>query len=432
MLGLADGQGAIHADRNNQVNELAILQSLGLSLAIGLLIGVERGWRLRDEKPGTRVAGFRTFGLAGLLGGVVGLVPIAIGATILLMAGVMLAIGYFRQSRDPESLSATNALVALLTMLLGLLATTGYSVPALVAAATATLLLSMREQFHRWLKGMSPTEIQSVGRFALIALVILPLLPDQRYGPFDAWNPRQIWLVVVLVSGLSFAGYVATRRMGSTKGLLMTALCGAIVSSTAVTAAFARRLKTDREAEGALIAGIALASVVMFVRVLLLTFLLAPRALQSLAWTMIPATLVALGLAALALRRMPDQADTGEVKLGNPLDLTAAFGLAALVAVLAVASRWAAQRFGDAGIAVLLSLTGLADVDAAVITLAGLPTEMLDGRTAGLVLASPVLINTVFKGVLALGIAPGRIGWRAAMPLFASVLAAGAALAAFI
>jgi uncharacterized membrane protein (DUF4010 family) len=414
------------------VNELAILQSLGLSLAIGLLIGVERGWRLRDEKPGTRVAGFRTFGLAGLLGGVAGLVPVAIGAIILLVAGVMLAIGYFRQSRDPESLSATNALVTLLTMLLGLLATTGYSVPALVAAATATLLLSMREQFHRWLKGMSPTEIQSVGRFALIALVILPLLPDQRYGPFDAWNPRQIWLVVVLVSGLSFAGYVATRRLGSTKGLLMTALCGAIVSSTAVTAAFARRLKTDREAEGALIAGIALASVVMFVRVLLLTFLLAPRALQSLAWTMIPATLVALGLAALALRRMPDQADTGEVKLGNPLDLTAAFGLAALVAVLAVASRWAAERFGDAGIAVLLSLTGLADVDAAVITLAGLPPEMLDGRTAGLVLASPVLINTAFKGVLALGIAPGHVGWRAAMPLFASVLAAGAALAAFI
>ena len=432
MLGLADDRGAINADRENRVNELAILQSLGLSLAIGLLIGIERGWRLRDEKPGTRVAGFRTFGLVGLLGGVAGLVPVAIGAIILLVASAILAIGYFRQSGDPENLSATNALVALLTMLLGLLATTGFSVLALVAAATATLLLSMREQFHRWLKGMSSAEIQSVGRFALIALVILPLLPDQRYGPFDAWNPRQIWLVVVLVSGLSFAGYVATRRLGSTKGLLMTALCGAIVSSTAVTAAFARRLKTDREVEGALIAGIALASVVMFVRVLLLTFLLAPRALQSLAWTMVPAALVALVLAALALRRVTDQSDTGEVKLGNPLDLTAAFGLAVLVAVLAVASRWAAQRFGDAGITVLLSLTGLADVDAAVITLAGLPPEMLDGRTAGLVLASPVLINTAFKGVLALVIAPGRIGWRAAMPLFASVLAAGAALAAFI
>lgn len=432
MLGLADGQGAINTDRENRVNELAILQSLGLSLAIGLLIGVERGWRLRDEKPGTRVAGFRTFGLAGLLGGIAGLVPVAIGATILLVASAILAIGYFRQSEDPENLSATNAFVALLTMLLGLLATTGFSVPALIAAATATLLLSMREQFHRWLKGMSPTEIQSVGRFALIALVILPLLPDHRYGPFDAWNPRQIWLVVVLVSGLSFAGYVATRRLGSTKGLLMTAVCGAIVSSTAVTAAFARRLKTDREAEGALIAGIALASVVMFVRVLLLTFLLAPRALQSLAWTMVPATVVALVLAALAVRRVTDQLDTNEVKLGNPLDLTAAFGLAALVAVLAVASRWAAEQFGNAGIVVLLSLTGLADVDASVITLAGLPADMLDGRTAGLVLASPVLINTAFKGVLALVIAPGRVGWRAAMPLFASVLAAGAALAAFI
>lgn len=414
------------------MNELSDLPGLGMSLAIGLLIGVERGWRLRDEKPGTRVAGFRTFGLVGLLGGVAGLVPVAIGAIILLAASAILVAGYIRQIEESQNLSATNALVALLTMLLGFLATTGFWVPALVAAATATLLLSMREQFHRWLKGMSSNEIQSVGRFALIALVILPLLPDRRFGPFDAWNPRQIWLVVVLVSGLSFAGYVATRRLGSTKGLLMTAVCGAIVSSTAVTAAFARRLKTDRDAEGALIAGIALASVVMFVRVLLLTFLLAPRALQSLAWTMIPATVVALILAVLALRRVSDQPGTPEVQLGNPLDLKAALGMAALVAVLAVVSRWAAQRFGDAGIAVVLSITGLADVDAAVITLAGLPAGTLDGRTAGLVLASPVLINTAFKGVLAFTIAPGRIGWRAAMPLFASVLAACAALAAFI
>ena len=414
------------------VGDLVILRGLGLSLAIGLLIGVERGWRLRDEMPGTRVAGFRTFGLAGLLGGVAGLVPVAIGAIILLAASANFVAGYLRQSEDRQNLSATNAIAALLTMLLGLLATTGYSVPALVAAATATLLLSMREQFHRWLKGMSPAEIQSVGRFALIALVILPLLPDRNYGPYEAWNPRQIWMVVVLVSGLSFAGYVATRRLGATKGLLMTAICGAIVSSTAVTVAFARRLKDGREAEGALIAGIALASVVMFVRVLLLTFLLAPRALQSLAWTMAPAAIVALGLAALALRRMMDRSDAAEVKLGNPLDMQAALGLAALVAVLAVASRWAQQRFGDAGIAVLLSITGLADVDAAVITLAGLPADALDGRTAGFVLASPVLINTAFKGALALALVPGRIGWRAAMPLFASVLAAGAVLAAFI
>jgi uncharacterized membrane protein (DUF4010 family) len=414
------------------VNGLEAVESLGLSLAIGLLIGVERGWRLRDEKAGTRIAGLRTFGLLGLIGGLAGLVPIMIGAGILLAGAAIISIGYLRQSSDPDNLSATNMIVALLTILLGYLATTGFRVPALAAAATATVLLSMREQLHRALKGMSPVEIQSVGRFALIALVILPLLPDRRFGPLDAWNPRQIWMVVVLVSGLSFAGYLATRRLGPKTGLLMTALCGAVVSSTAVTVAFAHRLKSDPENEGALTAGIALASVVMFVRVMLLTALLVPAALPSLSWAIAPATLVALVLAALALRRMVDRPAAGEIKLGNPLELVPAFGFAAMVAALAVASRWAELRFGDAGIAILLSLTGLADVDAAVITLAGLPAGTLDGRMAGLVLASPVLLNTLFKAALTLGIAPGRTGWRAALPLLASVFAAGVALAALI
>jgi len=405
---------------------------LGYALAIGLLIGLERGWALREDAPGTRVAGFRTFGILGLIGGVAGLMPPLIAAAALVVAGALLLMGYVRRSAHADGLSATNALAALLTMALGLLATTGRPTVALAVAAAATLLLSMRRTLHRWLEGLSEAEIRSSMRFAIIALVILPLAPDRAMGPLEAWNPHQLWLVVVLVSGLSFAGYIATRRIGPARGALVTAACGALVSSTAVTAAFARRLGAGEQPAGPLIGGIALASLVMFVRVLLLAGMLAPYALPSLTMLMVPALLVAVVTAAMMMRgvtfgRSADAAMT----LGNPLDLKAALGLAFLVALISLATRWALERFGDAGVGILLALTGLADVDAAVLSLAGLPPGTLDARSAGIILAGPVLLNTLVKAALALFFAPGRAGVRAAAPLVASVLASAVA-AAFV
>jgi uncharacterized membrane protein (DUF4010 family) len=404
--------------------------SLGLALAAGLLIGIERGWRTRDEESGMRVAGVRTFGVLGLIGGVAGMMPEGPATVAIVAAASLLLVGYIRESGTARGISATGMLVGLLTLMLGVLATTGHAVEALAAAAVVTLLLSRRETLHGWLRGMSEAEIRSVARFALIAFVILPLAPDRNMGPFDAWNPRQLWLVVVLVSGLSFTGYVATRRLGPARGLLMTALCGAIVSSTAVTVAFARRLKAGDGPPGPLMTGIAIASIVMFVRILLLTGILAPIALPVLAFAMAPALMVAT---VLALRqRGPQTPAASSVALGNPLDIGAALGLALLVAVLAVAGRWAQQRFGDAGIGVVLGLTGLADVDAAVITFAGLPPGSLDARTAGLILALPVMLNTLFKAALTVAFAPDRLGLRAAAPLVASVAASGIAAAGFL
>lgn len=406
------------------------LTPLGFALAIGLLIGLERGWTARAETTGSRVAGFRTFGVLGLIGGVAGLLSPVLSAIAVTAAAAIVLAGYLRETAPGKTVSATNMLVALLTVMLGLLASSGRPVEALAAAATLTLLLSMRHTLHHLLRGMSETELRSVVRFGIIAFVILPLLPDRYMGPLSAWNPRQLWLVVVLVCGLSFAGYVATRRLGPARGLLVTAFCGALVSSTAVTAAYARRLKAEPDNAGPLIGGIAIASLIMFVRVQLLTGVLAPHALPYLAIIMTPALVVAALLAVLAVRRSgkgnEGQQSSKGVTLGNPLELAPALGLALLVAALAVASRWALEQFGDAGVAVLLGLTGLADVDAAVITLAGLPKGSLDARAAALVLSCPILLNTLFKAAIAVGFAPGRLGLRAAVPLLASVAASGA------
>ncbi|MCW3848435.1 MgtC/SapB family protein [Sphingomonas sp. LB-2] len=410
------------------------LRALAAALAIGLLIGLERGWRQRELADGARVSGFRTFALIGLAGGIAALLPPLLAAIVGAGVAASLVLGYASMLRRQASLSATTTVMAFLTFALGYLAASGMIVQAFAAAGVALIVLVSRGRLHGLLKGMSEAEVESVARFALVALVILPLLPDADFGPYGAWNPRRLWMVVVILLGFSFAGYVAARRFGAERGILVTAIFGAFVSSTAVTLSYARRLRESSGAEGALVAGIALASLVMFVRVQVLAALLAPFASWSLAITMLPALTAALLMAGLALRRARGERAAEEVKLGNPMDFRPALLLAGLLAILSVVARWALERFGQQGIAVLLGLTGMLDVDASVVTLAGLPEGAIDGWTAGVVLSIPILANTLIKALLALFGAGGRKGLAASAPLFAAVLAsvAGIALASWL
>jgi uncharacterized membrane protein (DUF4010 family) len=141
-----------------------------------------------------------------------------------------------------------------------MLATNGHPREALALAAVATLMLSMRDTIHRALRGMTETELRAAARFLLLTFLVLPLLPDRQMGPYEAWNPRQLLLVVVFASGLSFAGYVIARRIEQSRATAVTAFCGALISSTAVTLSLSRRLRTGSEAAAPLICVIALAS----------------------------------------------------------------------------------------------------------------------------------------------------------------------------
>jgi uncharacterized membrane protein (DUF4010 family) len=402
----------------------ATILQLGLALAIGLLIGIERGWQQRAERSGGRVAGLRTFGILGLLGGVAGLLPMAFAFTMLIAAAITLLAGYVRQQQVTANISATTVLVGMLTLALGYLATTGQALIALAAAVTTTVLLSMREQLHGWLKGLSAAEVQAIGRFGLLAAVILPLLPDGQYGPLGAWNPRKIWMIVVFVCGFSLLGYIAAKRLGEKAGVLATAFTGALVSSTAVTLSLTRKLRDGSVDPAAATTGIAMASVVMLLRVCILTAILAPFAAPVLVRLLLPAILIAIGLAALTFRKAQAGGDIARNGIGNPFDIGPALLLALLVAMIAVAVRWGQLRFGDAGVSVMLALTGFADVDAAVMALSTLPSGSISAEEAGLALAAPVLLNTLLKGGLAIGGCPDRRGVRAALPLFAAVVAA--------
>ena len=409
---------------------------LAIALGIGLLIGTERGWSAREEKPGRRVAGLRTFGLLGLAGGLAAVLEqhdaVLIGAALAAGATFAMIVGYARDTRSDADVSATTTIAGILTIGLGALAASGFPAIAAGAAAVIVVLLAMRDELHSWIADLGEADIKGIVRFGLIALVALPLLPDRNYGPYAAWNPRAIWLVVVFVSGLSLVGFFAVRRLGATRGTLVLAAVGATVSSTAVTAALARQLRDPDSPTTVLAAGISIASAVMFVRTLVLTAILAPFALPTLAMVIGPGAIVASSLGLRAAWRS-DRAKTPiQSLLRNPFDLRPALAMAAIVAVMSLATRWGTLRYGDAGIAVVLAITGAMDVDAAIITMHGLPGGALDARVAGLILATPILLNTLVKAGISIALGGWTGGSRAALPLFASVAASVVALGVVI
>lgn len=399
-----------------------------IALALGLLVGVERGWSRRDEADGARFAGIRTFGLLGLVGGIAGeLIAAAPAVSLVLLGGggAILVAGYVRSSQSGQDISGTSAIVGIVTLGTGVLAASGHAVLACVITATTTLILSSRRQLHAWLVTLTEREVQALARFALIALAILPILPDQDMGPFLAWNPRRIWLVVVFVSGFSFAGYIAVRRLGAARGTIAAAAAGAMVSSTAVTAALASQLRRPDAPGHVLSAAIAATSSIMFLRVLLLTIALVPWAFPSLAILLLPPAVLIIGWTGWQTwrHRQADKPAAAAAPVRNPFELWPALVLAALVAVLSLAAHWLQTNLGQAGVGAVLALSGMIDVDSAIMTMSGLPQGMLDGRTAGVILSAPVMLNMLVKAAITIGIAGWRSGWRAALPLGLCVVA---------
>ena len=393
------------------------LPGLLLALAIGLLIGIERGWRLRDEEPGGRVAGIRTFAIIGLLGGLIGIeLPGTLRILgLLLAAGVIgaLLLGYRADMRREGNVSATSAIAAVLTLGLGATATSGHMAVASVVAGAAAILLASREALHRAIGYTSDSDIKALLRLVLVVFVILPLLPDIGMGPYGALNPRRIWMVVVITGAISFAGYALARWLGSRRGTLITAAVGALVSSTAVTLDSARKVREAGPSPTAE-AAVAIASVEMIVRALLLVSVLASFALVEIAVLVGPGLAVAALAAAILLYRCRGAESDVAAPAAKPPGLGLAFLFALSVAVISLASAWAESRFGEGGGAAVIALGGTADIDAAIAAVGALPPDALPVRAVALAIAVPVLFNTAFKLAILVAVAGRRAPWAAA------------------
>lgn len=396
--------------------------AVGTALACGLLIGIERGFDLRDLRAGTRVAGVRTFALLGLVAGIAGLVgrfgeTFAAGAMVA-AAGAVIAIGYAHRPGLAQQPDATTPIAAVATLALGFVAGLGEPRFAIAGATIVTLLLALKAELHGLLSKLDEEDVKALARYAVIAGAVWPFLPNGHYGPLGAWNPQKLWLVVVLVTGFSFLGYAANRIFGERHGTIATALIGGAYSSTAVTQSLAQRLGSEQKG-GAENAGIALATAVMYLRIPLLVALLATRILVPFVLILFPATLVAWAAGLWLYRRAPSSDEPATP--GNPIKLIPAFGFLLFVAIAAVAARWAAGRFGEQGLAALLLVTGSTDVDTAIITLGNLPANAISPLLAAIAISGTVIINMAVKMGITLTYA-GRRGTPAVIAMGSSVI----------
>jgi uncharacterized membrane protein (DUF4010 family) len=394
--------------------------SVGTALACGLLIGIERGWKLREEKPGTRVAGVRTFTLLALGSGIAGLLG-SVGQTVVAAAIAlgMIAILVIAYARSLESHhDSTSAIAAIATVAIGFLAGSGNPALAIACAAIGVALLALRDELHGFLEKLDADDVKALARYAVIAGAILPFLPNGHYGPLGAWNPQRLWLVVVLVTGFSFLGYVGNRMFGERHGTIATALIGGAYSSTAVTQALATRLGREAKA-GAEPAGIALATGVMYLRIPVLIAAFATRVLPPILVLLAPALVVAWAAGYWLYRKAPKS--DAPTPPGNPIALLPALGFLVFVAIAAVAAKWAEGRFGQSGIAVLLLIVGSMDVDVAIITLGGLPAAAIAPLHAAMAISGTVIANMAVKVGITLVYARGK-GISAAIAMTASVV----------
>ena len=236
---------------------LSLVGRLAVALAIGLLIGLERGWERRELAEGQRAAGFRTFGMIGLLGGVTAQIGGSFLAVVGAAVGIFVALGYWREPWRGQDVSITGLIAALLTFSLGALAGVGETTAASSTAVVVTLLLGFKPELHGIIRGLERLELLATLRLLLISVVLLPVLPNAGYGPWQAFNPYRTWWMVVLVAGISYIGYFAIRVLGEKRGILLTALCGGLVSSTAVTVNLARHAKNQTATPNLLTAGVA-------------------------------------------------------------------------------------------------------------------------------------------------------------------------------
>lgn len=355
------------------VMDWTTLTGLALALAAGLLIGLERGWHQRELPDGQRVAGLRTFGLIGLLGGLSGLLAERWGAGVLiaLLAAVALLLlaGYVVAARRLSVMGLTTAMAALATFLIGVLASGGAWSEASILAVVVVALLQAKDVLHAAIGKLTQIELNSGIRLLLISVVILPILPDRTFGPLGGLNPYRLWWSVVLLSLLSFIGFILMRWLGPRRGMTLTALLGGLVSSTATTATMARWAREAPAWRPLAAGGATLACAAMFARMALLVGVAAP----SLGWTPV-AIFTAMGIAgatlgAIMTARAPRDG-LPELQVSNPLKLTSALQFSAFLGVVMLVARVLANWLGDTGVLLTAAISGLIDVDAITLSIA--------------------------------------------------------------
>jgi uncharacterized membrane protein (DUF4010 family) len=405
-----------------------------VALGLGVLIGLERE-RAKGEEGG---AGVRTFALIALAGAIAGYLERNLGMgwfalAVFVAVGALIISLYVITSLRGDTGIATE-ISALLAFLLGLLCAHGQLQIAAWVAVAMALMLALKDWLHRLARTIDTNDIEATLKFAIVTLIILPLVPDQYYGPapLDVLNPYKVWLMVVLISGLNFASYLLIKIVGPEHGVGIAGMLGGLASSTAVTLGFSQRSRQPGADASALALGILLAWTVMFFRVVIMTALISGELGLRLAIAMGALCIVSLGACYWLWRRRSAQ-ERGEVKSGNnPFELDEAIKFGLLFGVVVFVAKAAEVYLGEAGLYLAAGIAGLSDVDAITLAMANFASnDPVNLNVAARAIVIAALANTLVKSGLAAGLGSPELR-RLTLPISGLLLAAGALAAVLI
>jgi uncharacterized membrane protein (DUF4010 family) len=380
----------------------------GVALLLGALLGLEREF-IQQKEDVPDFAGIRTFSLIALLGAVAaflgelwGLMPIAIALAGLILLTAASYIGELMRSDNDAGI--TTQIAALLTFLFGVLAMSEYVRVAIVLSVITALLLSLKGKLHDWIRRMNALDIRVTFQFAIVAAVVLPLLPDQEIDPFGLLNPFRIWLMVVFVSGIGFSGYVLMKVLGPSRGINLMGLLGGLASSTASTISFATASRQNPDMSALYARAAILASSVMIPRVMLWVLVLAPPLLLVAGPALLAMFLSGLVIAYVLQRRSSlDESNLQRsFQVSNPLKLSTAIKFGLLFALVLLIVEFSQSILGDSGVYLTSVVTGLTDVDAITLSVSRLVgNAQMEVNVAGVSIIIATLMNTLTKGAIA-------------------------------
>lgn len=405
----------------------------GLIVAIlcGAAVGVERQRSGHATGPNARLGGIRTFTLLGTLAGIAGMLiesGYVVPSAFLLAGGVgVIVAGYVRASR--RDIDATTEVAAIVVLGAGVLAGLGHLQLSAALTTLTVLLLAEKPRLHGFVARLDEPTMLAAARFAVMAVVILPLLPEGPFGPGPGIRPRDLWVLVLLFSGMSFVGYIAQRLSGAS-GYPLTGLLGGLVSSTSVTLTFARLSKSHPAQDAPLATGAVAASTVLFLRVAVAVAVLNVSLLPVLARYLAAPFVVALVAVALSWRSLRGS-HAKPSTLKNPLQLLSAVEMAALFQVVLFAVFYIREWVGDAGLLASGFVLGLTDVDALTMSMTRSVSSGTSIESACRAIAIGIVANSMMKAGIAVALGHGRFKWQAGVSLGAMAAAGAAMLALF-
>lgn len=398
------------------------LQAFATSIGIGLLIGLER-----ERQPDLK-AGLRTFSLVGLLGCISALLAQITDSGWILAAGLlataaMMIAAHVSDPLDTGDPGTTSVVALMVCYALGAMVWFGYTSTAVMLAIATTILLYFKAELHGISKNLTPVDLRSILQFGVLALVILPILPDRDFGPYLALNAHNIWLMVVLISGVSLAGYAALRLVGAQHGAALIGLFGGLASSTATTMIFARHAKANIDLARTAMVVILLANIVVMVRLGLLSFAVAPELAGRLLGVLAGGIVLGIAATLWGWRHLQGGEDLPLPKVTNPTEIKTALTFGGLYALILILSAWLQDMVGDRGLYLLALASGVADVDA--ITLSSLHMFGQDKLTAAQTITAitlATLSNLAFKTGLVVVIGGAALA-RRTLPGLAAIAA---------